>query len=1152
NWEESALWTDPFSDDTDADGLKDGWETDNNFDPLSGLSDSLLGWWRFSEVDGTNVTDRSGNGNTALIQIPEHVSVVPSYEGMPCPGVYFDGSDASLAGRWGYIEVPGLTNQLLTGAYSVGAWIRTASCPQSREWLTFYKGFQPSAWNMDDLFSGCYGNDTRFFFCAGGSSGLEYASNLMAGVWYHTVGVYDGTNARLYVNGQLQASAPHTPAAAGTHGSFWIGANESDYSGYQFHGDIADVRFYASALTAEQIAGLVEFAADSDGDGMSNQAEQAAGTDPRNTDSDGDGVSDGLDPFPLDTSAWLDTDGDGMPDELHGVSPAGIVEDDDDDNDGMPDVWEFAYGFNPKDAADAASDPDGDGLMNGEEAVHGTHPLEADIDGDLLDDGEEVALGTDSWNPDTDHDGMPDGWEAANGLDPLSGLTDSLAGWWQFREGNGTNIVDLSGNGHDALILHPGQVAWTTNAPVGGALSFSTGNAPVGYNGGYVCVPGVTNLPSASGFSVAAWVRAESYPSYATIMTKSSDHDMWPDGFSLYHDDQDALSFYAGDWVSQRTGSGSGPTGVWTHVCGVYDGTNASLYIKGVLCGTRTNVQGVADTDDPLWIGSTFKDSPWLWHGDIADVRLYTSPLAAGQIPGLLEIMSDADGDGLSAGEEYALGTDPRRADTDLDGLDDGTEVALGTDALCPDTDRDGLRDGIDPEVLIPENDSDAVRRLVLADLNGLTNGTDAELDSDGDGFPDWLETLLGTDPFSGGGTPLRGDGSAAMFPVTVQVMAIQSPPAVLAVGDRQLLIDRAGSWTFWLGEGVAWPVSLWSARGGWIHVLLTAGGGHAAFQSDGAGAAIFANGMEIPPGELITFGLVAQPLVSIRPQTGVRDHNGTVCFHSEGRRSLTAEITPPMRGAYAWRMYRGIQSESLPGNRSFVNLTLPQNGLLELSFTAEGASAPKTGQISVHTCTLPEQPSPEWCDAHNCEDVLCACDDATGSSQWCFFHNQDSSECPPPPLCPRHGCTYENCPEGWCHTHDCEYGETEDCRVFCHLCGLSREECCHQQDDPDDPGGPGGPGEPGDPDEPDRADWGRNADFVLVLNANDSDGDGRDDRGQSPWGATDPDPDLASLAPLGFYCCPCARATAGRSFPGRNSPPAPPASNSGGTPASR
>ncbi len=43
---------------------------------------------------------------------------------------------------------------------------------------------------------------------------------------------------------------------------------------------------------------------------------------------------------------------------------------------------------------------------------------------------------------------------------------------------------------------------------------------------------------------------------------------------------------------------------------------------------------------------------------------------------------ADEDGDGLTNGEEEALGTDPYRADTDGDGFSDGAEVAAGSDPL--------------------------------------------------------------------------------------------------------------------------------------------------------------------------------------------------------------------------------------------------------------------------------------------------------------------------------------------------------------------------------------------------------------------------------------------------------------------------------------
>jgi hypothetical protein len=409
------------------------------------------------------------------------------------------------------------------------------------------------------------------------------------------------------------------------------------------------------------------------------------------------------------------------------------------------------------------------------------------------------------------------------------------------------------------------------------------------------------------------------------------------------------------------------------------------------------------------------------------------------------------------------------------------------------------------PAPLTPETDPDAVRQRILADLNGLAAGADAELDSDGDGFPDWLEGLLCSDPFNDGSTPLRHDGSAAMFPVTVEVKAVPATPAVLAVGSRRLLIDRTGTWTFWLDEGAAWPVSLWSAQGGWVRLSLTAGGGCAAFQPGGAGAAAFGDGMTLPPGAPVSAGLIAQPLVAIRAPTAARERGGTVCFHSAGRKSLAAKITPPMRGAYAWR----LSGTPLPGNRPHVNLTMPKSGALGLSFTAEGASAAKTDWVDIHTCILPEEPAPAWCLAHDCEDALCACDHGNSSPVWCFLHNCDVSECSPPPVCPRHGCPYPECPADWCHEHDC----TRDACARLHDPG---------SDDPDEPGDPGPGGDPGEPDEPDHPPWGRNENILLILNANDDDGDLQEDREQAPWTADEPDPDLAPLVPLGPACCQC------------------------------
>lgn len=66
----------------------------------------------------------------------------------------------------------------------------------------------------------------------------------------------------------------------------------------------------------------------------------------------------------------------------------------DTDQDGMPDLWELQYGFNPDSPADAVEDPDEDELTNLEEFRAGTNPLLADTDGDGFNDGFELKLGS--------------------------------------------------------------------------------------------------------------------------------------------------------------------------------------------------------------------------------------------------------------------------------------------------------------------------------------------------------------------------------------------------------------------------------------------------------------------------------------------------------------------------------------------------------------------------------------------------------------------------------------------------------------------------------------------------------------------------------------------------------------------------------------
>ncbi len=175
---------------------------------------------------------------------------------------------------------------------------------------------------------------------------------------------------------------------------------------------------------------------------------------------------------------------------------------------------------------------------------------------------------------------------------------------------------------------------------------------------------------------------------------------------------------------------------------------------------------------------------------------------------GHLEAGADADGDGLTALEEYDRTTDPAASDSDRDGLADGAEVTEhGTNPNDQDTDKDGLSDsdevalyGSDPAAF--DTDGDRLDDGMEA-AHGLDprDASDGAADPDGDSFDDRYEIIAGTDP--------RDDAS---FPAFSDWAMLQGDPGHR--GYQPLVLDAADF-------AVRWSVT----RAGSVSAVATGAG---------------------------------------------------------------------------------------------------------------------------------------------------------------------------------------------------------------------------------------------------------------------------------------------------------------------------------------
>ena len=234
--------------------------------PTPTLTSGLVGWWTFDGAELTSVTstDKSGNGNNATRYngATKGDGAVP-VSGRLGQGMKFDGADD-------YVNNDSVSSSLNTSVGTFSAWVNFKNNQRAGNGFLYFGTDDTNNDMMEVLVyytAGSYyfGIDTKLTF----DSSLSRRGNtvLSPNRWYHLVGMNDGTNVRLFVNGIEETVSSFVYHASGGLENYWwddissfdsveIGRLGRLTAGDYFDGKIDDVRLYSRALSAAEIKKL--------------------------------------------------------------------------------------------------------------------------------------------------------------------------------------------------------------------------------------------------------------------------------------------------------------------------------------------------------------------------------------------------------------------------------------------------------------------------------------------------------------------------------------------------------------------------------------------------------------------------------------------------------------------------------------------------------------------------------------------------------------------------------------------------------------------------------------------------------------------------------------------------------------------------------
>ena len=203
-------------------------------------------------LDAGNPSSYSGTGTT-------WTDLKGSYNGTLTNGAVYDsdgGGNIQFDGIDDYVSTP-ITNSLrsITGTRSTLAfWFKTDVVSVRQDLLADYTsaGSNESC-RIEVNGYGFSGSKLGGIINSSATNGLVFTpSAISASTWYYAVILFDGTDAKLYVNNVLQDTTAMTERGSDGTGGVSIG-RAGDYNGLYMDGNIAQVQCYNRALDATEI-----------------------------------------------------------------------------------------------------------------------------------------------------------------------------------------------------------------------------------------------------------------------------------------------------------------------------------------------------------------------------------------------------------------------------------------------------------------------------------------------------------------------------------------------------------------------------------------------------------------------------------------------------------------------------------------------------------------------------------------------------------------------------------------------------------------------------------------------------------------------------------------------------------------------------------